>query len=105
MSQRAQVTPADLREDVLSARATTGLSWSAIAEALQRPPAWTVAALFGMHPMPAEVAVRAGTLLDLRLQVVSRLQREPYRVAEPDLLTDPTIYRFHEALTVYGPAI
>ncbi|WP_295694360.1 cyanase [Lapillicoccus sp.] len=99
------MTPADLREHVLSAKAATGLSWAAIAEALDRPPAWTVAALFGMHPMPAEVAAKAGTLLDLAPEAVSRLQREPYRVAEPDLLTDPTIYRFHEALTVYGPAI
>ena len=59
--------------------------------------------LFGMHPMPADVAVKAGALLDLPPDVVSRLQRAPYRVAEPALLTDPTIYRFHEALTVYGP--
>jgi len=99
------MTPADLRDHVLSAKATTGLSWADIAEALGRPPAWTVAALFGMHPMPADVAAKAGTLLDLEPEAVARLQREPYRVAEPDLLTDPTIYRFHEALTVYGPAI
>ncbi len=99
------MTPADLRDHVLTAKSVTGLSWAAIAEALGRPPAWTVAALFGMHPMAAEVATTAGTLLDLSPEVVARLQREPYRVAEPDLLTDPTIYRFHEALTVYGPAI
>ena len=99
------MTPADLRDHVLSAKAATGLTWAAIADALGRPPAWTVAALFGMHPMPEEVAAKAGALLDLAPEAVARLQREPYRVAEPDLLTDPTIYRFHEALTVYGPAI
>ena len=32
-------------------------------------------------------------------------RRQPYRLAEPELLSDPTIYRFHEALQVYGPAI
>jgi cyanate lyase len=99
------MTTADLRERVLTAKAATGLTWAAIADALDSPKAWTVAALMGQHPVPAALATRAGSLLDLSPEDVALLQRQPYRIAEPDLATDPTIYRFHEALQVYGPAI
>jgi cyanate lyase len=95
----------DLRNVVLAAKQSAGLSWAEIAEALERPKAWTVAALLGQHPMPPDLAARAGSLLDLDEDVVLLLQRQPYRTAEPELLADPTIYRFHEALQVYGPAI
>ena len=95
----------ELRNVVLAAKQSAGLSWAEIAEALERPKAWTVAALLGQHPMPAELATMAGSLLDLDEEVVQLLQRQPYRTAEPELSTDPTIYRFHEALQVYGPAI
>ncbi|UUO02818.1 hypothetical protein M4D79_05915 [Mycolicibacterium novocastrense] len=33
------------------------------------------------------------------------LQLQPARGIDPALLSDPTIYRFQEALAVYGPAI
>ena len=95
----------ELRNRVLAAKQSAGLTWTEIAGALDRPKAWTVAALLGQHPVPAELATRAGTLLDLEADDVALLQRQPYRLAEPDLLSDPTIYRFHEALQVYGPAI
>jgi cyanate lyase len=95
----------DLRNRVLVAKQSAGLTWAEIAQALDRPKAWTVAALFGQHPVPVELAIRAGNLLDLDAEDVALLQRQPYRTAEPELLDDPTIYRFHEALQVYGPAI
>jgi cyanate lyase len=95
----------ELRNRVLAAKQSAGLSWAEIAEALDRPKAWTVAALLGQHLVPPELATKAGTLLDLADEDVALLQRQPYRLAEPELLSDPTIYRFHEALQVYGPAI
>ncbi|WP_188778395.1 cyanase [Marmoricola endophyticus] len=98
-------TNADLRDRVLAAKQAAGLSWAQIAEALGRPKEWSTSALLGMHPMPAETAAKAGSLLDLSADDVARLQRMPYRTREPELATDPTIYRFHEALQVYGPAL
>lgn len=95
----------ELRQRVLAAKQSAGLTWAQIAEALDRPREWTVAALFGQHPVPADVAAKAGALLDLSPEDVALIQRQPYRLAEPELLGDPTIYRFHEALQVYGPAI
>ena len=86
-------------------RIRRGLSWSRIAEAVDRPPVWTVAALLGSHPVPAEVAAAVGELLDLDPAVIEALQLQPTRTADPGLTTDPTVYRFHEALAVYGAAI
>lgn len=100
------MTNADLRDRVLTAKQSSGLTWVAIADALGRPKEWVVSALLGMHQVPTDLAVRAGELLDLDAAEVARLQRPAYRTAEtPDLATDPTIYRFHEALQVYGPAL
>ena len=99
------MSQADLRDRVLTAKQSSGLTWVSIAETLGRPKEWVVSALLGMHPMPQDLAVKAGDLLDLDPADVARLQRPAYRTAEPDLATDPTIYRFHEALQVYGPAL
>ncbi|AHC24410.2 cyanate hydratase [Mycolicibacterium neoaurum] len=84
-------------------RFETGISWQNIADHIDRPLVWTVAALLGSHPMPAEQAGQVGELLGLSAETVAALQRQPYRTADPALLTDPTIYRFVELVNVYGP--
>ena len=85
-------------------RSATGISWQKLAEHIDRPLVWTVAALLGSHPMPAKEAAAAGDLLDLSPETVAALQRQPHRTADPALQTDPTIYRFVELINVYGPA-
>ncbi len=87
------------------ARRRKGLTWAGIAESIGRPPVWTVAALLGSHPVPAAQAEAVGELLDLDASAVEALQLQPTRVPEPGIGADPTIYRFHEAIDVYGPAI
>lgn len=86
-------------------RIRRGLTWAAIAEAIGRPPVWAVAALLGKHPVPPAEAEAVGKLLELDDGVVEALQLQPTRVAEPGVGSDPTIYRFHEALDVYGTAL
>lgn len=90
---------------IVDAKEQLGLSWADIATGLGTAPTWTVSALLGNHPVPPGIADKAAALLELDRDVSVALQRQPYRVADPDLLSDPTIYRFHEALNVYGPAI
>jgi cyanate lyase len=90
---------------VVDAKERLGLSWNDISTGLGTAPAWTVSALLGNHPIPTTIADKAVALLDLDHDVSVALQRQPYRTADPDLMSDPTIYRFHEALNVYGPAI
>lgn len=93
-------------EQVQAAKARLGVSWAQIAETVGAPVAWTVAALLGQHPMSAEQARAAATLLDLDDAAERALRLQPMRGAlESAVPVDPTIYRFYEALQVYGPTI
>ena len=90
---------------VRTAVARSDSSWAKLAENLDRPLLWTIAALLGSQPVPAELAEKAGELLDLDAETVLALQEQPYRIAGDSLKDDPTIYRFYELLAVYGPAL
>ncbi|MGP4111061.1 cyanase [Streptomyces sp. 4N509B] len=92
-------------ELIVAARIRKGLSWAAIAEELGTAPVWTTAALLGQHPMTAEQADRVCRLLDLDAAVAESLRLQPSRGADEATMADPTIYRFVEALHVYGPAL
>ncbi|AWB87489.1 cyanase [Mycetocola zhujimingii] len=91
--------------NIRTAVARSESSWSDLAEELDRPLLWTIAALLGSHALPAELAQKAGQLLDLDEETVLALQEQPYRIAGDVLKADPTIYRFYELLGVYGPAL
>lgn len=99
------LTKSDLGQVIRLARVKRGLSWAKIAELIGKDPVWTVAALLGQHPLPAGDAETVASLLDLDDEAVAVLQMMPYRGSDATMATDPTIYRFHEALDVYGPAI
>lgn len=90
---------------VVAARIRKGLTWAEIADKVDQPLVWTVAALLGQHPVPAEVADAVCGLLELDDTISESLQQQPYRAIDPTLMSDPTIYRFNEALMVYGPAL
>ena len=92
-------------ELVIAARIRKKLSWNDIAAHLDAPPVWCVAALLGQHPMSDEQAQKVCALLDLDASVAESLQLQPARRIDSALQSDPTIYRFHEALSVYGPAL
>lgn len=99
------MTKQDAARHVDSARVRNGLTWATVADHLGTPLVWTTAALLGQHPVPAETARAACALLDLGDDVAEALRQQPTRVADPAVATDPTVYRFHEALAVYGPAL
>lgn len=99
------VSKADAAELVCDAKERAGLSWREIAAKIDRAPEWTVSALLGNHPVPAEAAAAVGEMLGLGADVVRALERQPYRPGLGDAASDPTIYRFTEAIQVYGAAI
>ncbi|TVS85505.1 cyanase [Mycobacterium helveticum] len=99
------LTKTGLAEVIRVARVEHGLSWAKIAETIGKDPVWTVAALLGQHPLAAADAATVASLLDLDDEAVAVLQATPYRCPDAAEAKDPTIYRFHEALAVYGPAI
>ncbi|MCV7093059.1 cyanase [Mycobacterium interjectum] len=99
------LTKSDLAQVIRLARVRHGLSWAKIADSIGKDPVWTVAALLGQHPLSAGDAATVAALLGLDDEAVAVLQLIPYRGSDPAIANDPTIYRFHEALAVYGPAI
>ncbi|WP_199810694.1 cyanase [Streptomyces rimosus] len=83
------------------------VSWQDIADAMGRPLVWTTAALLGSHPLAPAEAEAAGALLDLEPSVIEALRLPPIRDTgrSGSSPVDPTVYRFHEAIGLYGSAL
>ena len=95
-----------LTEQIVVARLQKNLTWQQLADAIGRPVVWTTSALLGQHPIPAELGEVLVELLGLDESAVPVLATPPMRGGLPTPTpTDPTIYRFYEALQVYGPAL
>ncbi len=100
------MTRDEITEQIVVARLAKGLTWQELADAIDRPVVWTTSALLGQHPIPAEFGTVLVDMLGLDQSAVPLLAAVPMRAALPTAVpTDPTIYRFYEALQVYGPAL
>ena len=100
------MTRDEITQQIIAARLAKGLTWQQIADAIDRPVVWTTAALLGQHPIPPDSGHVIAEMLDLDAAVVAVLAAVPMRGGLPTAVpTDPTIYRFYEALSVYGGAI
>ncbi|MEU6140259.1 cyanase [Streptomyces sp. NPDC047081] len=102
----AELPQSDLTKRIRLARQAKGVTWAELAERIGRPPVWTVAALFGQHPLSATEADTVAEALGLSADDARELQLQPYRgTLDGGAPSDPTLYRFYEALSVYGPAV
>jgi cyanate lyase len=100
------MTRDEITKQIIAARLANGVTWQQLADAVGRPVVWTTAALLGQHPIPVEVGTVLVELLGLDEATVPVLAAVPMRGGLPTAVpTDPTIYRFYEALSVYGGAI
>jgi cyanate lyase len=100
------VTRNEITEQIVVARLAKGLTWQELADAIHRPVVWTTAALLGQHPIPTDIGTVLVDMLGLDESAVAVLAGVPMRGGLPTAVpTDPTIYRFYEALQVYGGAI
>jgi cyanate lyase len=100
------VTRNDITEQIVLARLAKGLTWQELADAVDRPVVWTTAALLGQHPIPPEIGKVLVEKLGLDESATAVLAGVPYRGGLSSAVpTDPTIYRFYEAVQVYGPAL
>ncbi|WP_447008248.1 cyanase [Saccharothrix isguenensis] len=99
------MSKSDAADLVVAARVRKGLTWAQIADELGAPVVWVTAALLGQHPMTPEQTKTVCGLLDLDDAVAESLRGRPTRGTDPAIMNDPTIYRFVEALSVYGPAL
>ncbi|MND71604.1 Cyanate hydratase [compost metagenome] len=95
-----------LTTEILDIKARKNLSWKELAEGTGLSLAYVTAALLGQHPLPLAAAEAVGRKLDLSAEQVARLQVVPVRGSIPGgVPTDPTIYRFHEMIQVYGTTL
>ncbi|CAI3788029.1 Cyanate hydratase [Pseudomonas sp. MM227] len=94
-----------LTEQVLQAKATHNLTWAALSEGTGLSTVYVTAALLGQHPLPQAVAEVVAERLGLDAQAVVQLQTIPLRGNAEDVSNDPTIYRFHEMVQVYGTTL
>ncbi len=100
------MTRNELTEQIVVARLAKGLTWQQLADAINKPVVWTTSALLGQQPIAADLAKVLVEMLGLDDTAVPVLAAVPYRGGLPTAVpTDPTIYRFYEALQVYGPAL
>lgn len=88
-----------------SARIRQSRTWADLAEHIGKPEVWTVSACLGKFPVDHGTATAITDFLQLPPEVTESLEMQPYRIANPDLFSDPTIYRFQEALNVHGEAL
>ncbi|MFN3007659.1 cyanase [Mycolicibacterium wolinskyi] len=100
------MTRDEITAEIVAARLLKGLTWQELADAIDKPVVWTVAALLGQHPVPAECGKVIVDMLGLDESAIPILAAVPMRGGLPTAVpTDPTIYRFYEALQVYGGAV
>jgi cyanate lyase len=100
------MTRDEITEQIVVARLAKGLTWQQLADAVDRPVVWTTSALLGQHPIPTELGKKLVQILGLDESAITVLAAVPMRGGLPTAVpTDPTIYRFYEALQVYGGAI
>ena len=100
------MTREKITEQIIAARLAKALTWQQLADAIGKPVVWTTAALLGQHPIPPELGGTLVEMLGLDESAIPVLAAVPMRGGLPTAVpTDPTIYRFYEALQVYGGAI
>lgn len=94
-----------LTERVLQAKTANNLTWAGLAEGTGLSTVYVTAALLGQHPLPQAVAEVVAERLGLDAEAVVELQTIPLRGNAEDVSNDPTIYRFHEMVHVYGTTL
>ncbi|GHF28434.1 cyanate hydratase [Streptomyces mashuensis] len=95
-----------LANAAVEAKIRKNLTWQQIADAAGLSVAFTTAAVLGQHPLPEASARAVAGLLGLDEDAVLLLRTVPTRGSIPGgIPTDPTIYRFHEMLQVYGTTL
>ncbi|RFC63777.1 cyanase [Fulvimarina endophytica] len=98
---------AELTEKILDVKREKDLSWKAIAEEIGGySQIFITTALLGNMPLPKPQAEKAAALFGLSASETKMLSEIPMRAEETQMPPqDPTLYRFYEAMLVFGPAL
>jgi cyanate lyase len=94
-----------LRELILDAKERKGMTWEQVGQKLGRNAVGAATICYGYGACEEEEADNIIALFDLPLEAKIGLMKAPHRIpAQPWPPTDPVLYRFYEALMLYGPA-
>ncbi len=94
-----------MTEEILAAKKSSGLGWEALAEKVGLAPVFLTSACLGMNSLKKEYADALCDTLSLPSEVSTTLQEFPHKSWDKIVPTDPVIYRFYEAIGVYGDTI
>ena len=96
------MTKIEMTETILKAKFDKGCNGSDIAEAAGMHEVYVTSACLGMNHLDAPSAERLCAFLGLDAGVSKALEAFPHKNWEKAVPTDPLIYRFYEAVNVYG---
>lgn len=94
-----------MTEEILAAKKASGLSWEQLAEKVGLSPVFLTSACLGMNSLQKEPAEALCKVLSLAADVANTLQEFPHKSWDKAVPTDPVLYRFYEAMGVYGDSM
>ena len=92
----------EMTEEILVAKKSTGLDWEEIAEKVSLGSVFITSACLGMNSLKKEPAKKLCEVLGLSEEIALALQEYPTKTWDKVIPTDPLVYRFYEAIGVYG---
>lgn len=104
MASMEKLDKQTVRDMLLQAKEQKSLTWSQLAEKIGRSPVYTAQLVYGYGQTTAQEADVLLNVLDLPEELKPILMKVPHRQpAQPWPPTDPFVYRFYEAIMLYGP--
>lgn len=91
---------ADELDALKAAKKTSGLTYEALAEKIGVNKVWLASAFEGQQYVPEEYCDKLAEALGIDKSATAFLAEHPYKGN-----TDPILYRLHEVIDTYGPAI
>ncbi|MBI3546248.1 MAG: cyanase [Gammaproteobacteria bacterium] len=93
-----------IREAALQSKDAKGLTWPQVGKEIGRSPVYAAMLVYGYGQANEVEAQGLTRLLALPEQAKKILMQAPHRMpSQPWPPTDPFIYRFYEAIMLYGP--
>ena len=99
------MTKAEMRDAILGAKKSKGMTWEAISAAARLAPEYVTSACLGMNHLEKTNADALVEALGLGPDVSAALQEFPNKKWDQLVPTDPVIYRLYEIVGVYGETI
>lgn len=92
----------EMSEEILAAKKNANISWEELSKRVSLGSVFLTSACLGMNSLKKEPAEKLCEVLGLPAEIALALQEYPNKKWEQIVPTDPVIYRFYEAIGVYG---